>query len=89
MTKEIKMFNTIDGANLEKKRRAGTWRPLHTDFVNDKVRITFVNGSDDPDNSLESQNRRIEFNRMKALGIKLKDDTISFNEVKELLRIRL
>lgn len=66
------------------------WRSLHTDFINNDesqgYRVTYVNGSDDPDNSPEADQRRLEVQRQKLLRKKLEDNTISFVELKEFLR---
>jgi len=86
MTKEILTFNSIEEANKEKKNRAKTWRPLHTDFVNNKIRVTFVNGLDDPDNSPESIKNKEQHVRNKTLREKLKNRTISQPELLELLQ---
>jgi len=50
MAIEIKFFNTELGAHEETRRRRGTWRPLRTEFINRKWRVTYVTGTDDPDN---------------------------------------
>lgn len=83
---EILSFDTIEKSKIEKKKRAGKWRPLHTDFVNDKYTVTFVNGTDDPDNSEQAIQGRIKFIAQKELRKKLYDNTINFEELKKYLR---
>ena len=65
-------------------------RPLHTDFINNDelqgFHVTYVNGIDDPENSAEAIAKRAEFARLKTLRAKLENDTISFPELKDLLR---
>lgn len=84
--KEIKIFDTNEEARKEIKKRAGIWRSLNTDFVNGKIKVTFVNGNDDPDNSQESQKNRKKIERRKDLKSKLDDNSINFDELKEYLR---
>ncbi len=80
-------FNNIEEANVEKKNRHGEWYSLHTDFIDEKIRVTFVNGTDDPANSEEQAQINLTFQRLKELSLKLQDNTITFEELKELMRI--
>jgi len=86
MTKEIVTFNSLVEAKAEKKKRAGIWRPLHTDLIDNKWKVTFVNGDDDPSNSEKSLQNTVKLARKQELQIKLDDDTITFSELKEYLR---
>lgn len=86
MTKEIKLFNSMQLAKAEKKRRAGIWRPLETIPVNDKIKVTFVNGNDDPDNSQKSKDKRIKFQQRKSLINKLNTSSLTLEELNEYLR---
>ena len=87
MTKEILFFNTLEEAKIEMKKRMGVWRPLYTDFIDEKTRVTFVNGEDDPVNSPEQRELDTKFQRIGELNKKLIDDTVNFTfeEFKELL----
>ena len=90
MTKEIIDYATRDLMKQGKilKNSQGL-RPLHTDFINNDesqgFRVTFVDGSDDPHNSLEENQKRLDFQRKKVLREKLKNRTISQPELLELL----
>lgn len=92
MTIEIKEYATKELKKQDKiiMSIAG-WSSLHEDFINNKesngYRVTYVNGSDDPNNSPKAAQRRLEFQRQGELIEKLKGNTISFNELKELLRL--
>ena len=92
MTKEIKTFNTLSEAKAEKKKRAGIWRPLHTDIMDGKWKITFVNGIDDPDNSIESvtkrNNEKIKNEKIIVLKSKIDDDTSTLSEIREYLKLK-
>jgi len=65
------------------------FRALHTDFVDNgnKIRVTFVNGKDDPHNSKESLDNRKKFQRKKELVDKIKDNSLTFEELKEYMRL--
>tara|TARA_R110000751_G_C13573120_1_gene458870 strand:+ start:377 stop:655 length:279 start_codon:yes stop_codon:yes gene_type:complete len=86
MTIEIIFFNSNEEAKIDKRKRRGVWRPLETITVDNKIKVTFVNGIDDPDNSDEYKQKQIKFKRKKTLNSKLQDDSITFNELKELMR---
>lgn len=90
MTIEIKTFRTLDEAKAEKKRRAGTWRPLHTDFVNNQVRVTFVNGTDDPDKTPEVETKRQEekTRQQRLRTLEQKIDTMTDTELREYIKLR-
>lgn len=92
MTIEIKEFNTRDEAIAEKKRRSGKWRPLHTDFVNNKWKVTFVDGTDDPDKTPEAEQKRLEEktkkSRLEELRQKISTSTIMPAELVEYIKLR-
>ena len=90
MTKKIIDYTTRDLMKVGKKTQHDLdFIPLHTDFINNKesdgYRVTFVNGSDDPNNSPEAIQRNIDFQRQEELREKLKNRTISQPELLELL----
>ena len=85
--KEKITFGNLEEATIEKKNRKGVWRPLHTNFVGSNVVVVFVNGTDDPENSQESIDKKIKFQKRKELSAKLEDDSITFDELKEYLRL--
>ena len=87
MTIEVVFFDTMEQAKVVKQQKSGTWRALHNDFVDGKIRVTFVNGVDDPINSQETQDRKIFFNRTQELILKLQDDSMTFSEWKEYFRL--
>jgi len=72
-------------------------RSLHTDFINNDesqgYRVTFVDGLDDPHNAPELVEQRrlqkIDNDRKINLKEKLKNDSISMPELRELLRLSL
>lgn len=88
--KEIKFFDSREEMKVEKRKREGVWRPLHTDFINKKYKVTFVNGTDDPDKTVEVETKRqeeiIKKQRKTLLKSKLDDDSMTFDELKEYLR---
>ena len=86
MTIEIIFFNSNEEAKIDKKKRRGVWRPLETITVDNKIKVTFVNGIDDSDNSDEYKQKTVILKRKKTLNSKLQDDSITFNELKELMR---
>jgi len=97
MTIEIETYNTLDEAK-QAKLRSGTrhqtkWKSLHTDFINNKYRITWVNGTDDPENDpievAKRQQQKLDQIRQDELKEKLKNRTISQPELFELLEILL
>ena len=77
----------------KKIRHDNGWRPFHTDFINNDelqgYHVTYVNGIDDPHNSSEAISDRLEQQRIRTLREKLEDDSISFSQLKDLLRTRL
>lgn len=79
MSTEIKTFNTLEGANLEIKKRSGVWRVKHNDFENDIWKVTFVNGVDD------TTRDTIPLTRKQILSDKMKDDTATITEIREYL----
>jgi len=72
-------------------RFRGDWRPLHTEFINnnelDGFHVTYVNGSDDPDNSDEAKENRLQLRLQKLLIQSIENDTITFNDYKMLMRL--
>jgi len=68
-------------------RTGNGWRALHTDFINNLYHVTFVIGSDDPHNSDESKDRQSKFELEKLLIVTLQNDTMTFSDLKMLLRI--
>lgn len=88
MTKVMINFDSWKLAKTAKMERLGESRAIHNDIIDGKIRVTFVNGDDDPNNSPEAQNRRIVFERKKELSTKLEDDSITFDELKEYLRLK-
>lgn len=90
MTIETEDYITRDLMKQGKKiRHSNGWRSLHTDFINNNesqgYHVTFVNGSDDSDNSPEADQRRTEFQRQKVLREKLRNRTMTFPELMEML----
>lgn len=86
MTIEIEFYFT---RKLMKKgkvqRHLNQWRSLHTDFIDNKFRVTYVNGLDDPDQPNESETARREL--LNLLLEKLKNNTITFEQLKMLIRL--
>lgn len=70
---------------------ANGWSSLHTDFINnnerDGFKVTFVNGSDDPDNSDQEKENRLRFRLKQLLVESIEKDTITWEEYKMLLRL--
>lgn len=79
-------FLTRQEVNIEKKKRLGEWCCIHTDFIDDKFVLTFVNGKDDPNNSIETQNIQAKFERQNILTRKLQDNSMTFEDMKEYMR---
>ena len=84
--KDILYFDTLEQVQEESKKRIGVYRSLHTDFIDGRFKVTFVNGDDDPANSPKQID--VEQQRLEELKKKLQDDTITFDELKEYLRSR-
>lgn len=86
--KIVKTFNTREEASAEKKRLAveEKYVVIHTDYIDDKFVVTFVNGDDSPANSEESKQRQQKMIRLGELNKKLQDNSINFDELKELMR---
>ena len=94
MTIQFEDYATRDLMKQGKKiRNDNGWYGLHTDFINNKeadgFHVTFVNGSDDPENSPEGIQKRTEFLREKELREKLRNRTLSQPELYELLEALL
>ena len=91
MTIKIEDYVTRITMKTAKRIRASNgWRALHTDFINNKesdgYRVTYVKGTDDPDNSSEATQRRQDFEREKRLKEKWRAGTISTVEKDEIIR---
>jgi len=88
MTVEIKLYPTRKVMRKEKQKfnQLG-FRPLHTDFIEKWYRVTFVNGTDDPDNSDEAKESRLQFKLQKLLIQSIENDTIDFKDYKMLMRL--
>jgi len=67
------------------QRHLNLWRPLHTDFIGNKIRVTYVNDLDNPDQPNPEQDARRELTDL-LLG-KLKNNTITFEQFKTLSRL--
>ena len=93
MTIETETFPTLDLAKQAKlrsgARHQAKWKALHTDFVNNEWKITWVNGTDDPENSPEGIQHAQDVARLKMLQGKLKARTLSQPELLELLESSL
>jgi len=92
MTIEIKEYKTRKSMVRGKKDRSDLgWRGLHTDFINnverDGYRVTYVNGIDNEENSEDAENSRLVVKLQKLLNDRIETDSITFNELKMLLRI--
>jgi hypothetical protein len=84
---KIKTFDNELLSKTEKKEmNKQGFRSLHTDHINNKIVVTFVKGTDDPHNSEESKALQIKSNEIKKLRSKLQDNSINFEELKELMR---
>lgn len=77
-------FNRRSMKKAKSQRLENQWRSLHTDIINDRFRVTYVNGSDDPKPD-ESENAKLELQEL-LLG-KLKNNTITFEQLKTLIRL--
>lgn len=92
----IEFYNTLSemktATSRSGQRHRDGWRPIQTDFINNQYKVTFVNGSDDPDNSPSSvakrNKRKSNQQKLNLLLSKLENDSITFSEVKEFLRIK-
>lgn len=89
------IYNSLELSKQGKKDET-EFRALHTNFQVDKigkltgkVEVIFVNEDDDPDNSPEILESRIIYQRLKDLTVKLKDGSITDDEVKEYLKLKL
>jgi len=98
MTKQIIDYPTKDLMKAGKKTQHNLgFIPLHTDFINNKesdgYRVTFVKGSDDPNNSPKAiakrEKQKIERDRTEELREKLRNRTISQPELLELMDLLL
>lgn len=91
MTVETEIYNTLEQAKQAQSRRSQRhrdgWRPLKIDKLPDgKYQITFVNGTDDPDNIPDPN--QADRDRYEVLGMKIDADTITEREFVEYERIK-
>ncbi len=93
------LTNNYKSALDEIKKREGSWRALHIDYPDNdisnpkkRVKVTFVNGSDDYRNSTENkkqrEKRKQKIKRLKELKIKCQDNNITHNELVELINLK-
>ena len=92
MTVEIKEYKTRKSMKIGKTaRNALGWRSLHTDFINnierDGYRVTYVNGLDNEENSEDGKIRQLQFHLTELLNQRIETDTLTFGELKMLLRL--
>jgi len=92
MTVQIEFYPTRKVMKRDKKiMNLAGFRPLHTDFIdNDEskgYRVTFVNGSDDPNSSEDVREDRLRFKLRKLLIKTIENNTIDWNDYKILLRL--
>jgi len=85
MTIEKVYFSTYELAKAEKTNRLGVWRALHNDFDGTGIRVTFVNGPHDPENSDKSKESTNTYKRIKELNEKFinNSDDFTFDDYKE------
>jgi len=92
MTIEVQDYRTRKRMRIGKDKRVlNGWRSLHTDFINNKesegFRVTFVNGLDNEENTEEGQTRKLRTQLIQLLYKRIESDTISFKELKMLMRL--
>jgi len=88
MTVEIENYPTRKVMKRGKTRMNQLgFRTLHIDSINNGFRVTFVNGSDDPDNSDKTRERGLQFKLKKLLITTIENDTITFSDFKMLMRL--
>lgn len=88
MTIEFEDYRTRSKMQKGKDVRISNgWRSLHTDFINKRYHVTFVNGIDDPDNSPEALQQRANFQLQELLTARLTNDSLTFKEFKILMRL--
>jgi len=88
MTVETKTFPTRKVMKREKlKMNQLGFRSLHTNFIDNKFEVVFVNGSDDPANSEEAEENKLRFKLEKLLIETIENDTITFDDYKILMRL--
>jgi len=68
----------------KKQRHLNQWRPLHTDFINKRFKVTYVNGSDNPQ---QTESQKAEFILTELLLGKLQNDTITQSQLRTLIRL--
>ena len=91
---ETEIYNTLTEANQAKlrsdTRHQNGFRPLHTNFINGKYEVTFVNGLDDPHNDsvLVAQRAQEQTNRLRKEELNNKA-VLTIPEMRELLRLSL
>jgi len=64
------------------QRHSNLWRAVHTDFINNKFKVTFDNTPDVPDQEEIARHELLEL----LLG-KLQNNTITFEQFKTLTRL--
>lgn len=93
MVIEIEIYNTLELAKQAKARNSQRhldgFRPLHTNFINEKYEVTFVKGTDDPHNApdvvAQREAEQLKKDRDTELKQKAKDKTLTKDESEELL----
>ena len=95
MTKEIIDYPTRELMKIGKKEKHDLGlRSLHTDFINNDekqgYRITFVNGTDDPNNAPEliAQRAQEQINRLRKEELR-NEPNITLPEMQELMKLSL
>jgi len=88
MTIVIETYPTRKVMKRQKQLKALVgFSSLHTDFIDNKFRVTFVNGSDDPANSDEARDDKLKFKLRQLLIRSIENDTITFTDLKMLMRL--
>jgi len=85
MTVQIITYPTRKKMNIGKDIMTPLgFRPLHTDFIGDEFRVTFVDGADNPQQSEDDQ---LKFKLTRLLIKTIENDTITFSDLKMLMRL--
>jgi len=84
----VKDFPNRKIMKREKEKMHGQkFEVLHTDFIDNKFKVTFVDGDDRPENSPENKEINLQLKLIELLVKSIENDTITWEDYKILQRL--